>query len=115
MRVGIDELRQMVAEAVRRALTEAKRKGRKPKDIPTMTPEAEAKERSLKTRGMPGYSHSPSNDYSEPLGPANLLKRQGASNMGNWTAEGILRRLREMQLRRLIRATVAEEVRSRRA
>lgn len=120
MKVGMRELRGMVAEAVRRSLVEAKRKGRAPKEVPHQTEEAAEAAAERKVRGT-GYSHSPANDYSEPLGDANLYKSQGAANFGNLTgvgptgpvtAEQVLRKMREGQLRRVIRAMVSEALRS---
>jgi hypothetical protein len=112
MKVSITELRDMVAEAVRRSLSEAPKKGSKraPKDIPMRSEEAELEQRDRAVRGMPGYSHSNVNDFSQPLGPLNLAKRQGASGMGGWTSEAITRRIKEMQIRKLVRMIVGEEV-----
>jgi hypothetical protein len=122
MKLRMTELREMVREALRRSLTEAKRK---PKDVPAQSKEAVLAANDRKVRAT-GYSHSPVNDFSEPLGDANLYKSQGASNIGGFTgvgpnggtgpvtAEQILRRLREMQLRRIIRGIVGEEVKARR-
>lgn len=114
----------MVREAVTRTLDEAKkRKPRAPKEVPAKTDDAIESQRERKVKGSPGYTLSPQNDYSEPLGDANRYKRQGAANFGNYTgvgpnrvltAEQVLRQMREMQLRRVIRAVVTEEVRSRR-
>lgn len=119
MKIKITELRDMVAEAVRRSLDEAPKKGSKraPKEVPPHTEESELERRDRQVRGMPGYSHSDANDFSKPLGPANLAKRQGASNMGGWTSESttlgdIRKRIGEMQIRRLVRMIVREEVRS---
>lgn len=108
MKVTLLEMRNMVAVAVRQALSEAKRK---PKEIPAITPEAEAEQREKKIRAT-GYSFSNQNDYSKPLGKANRLKKQGAANFGNWTSESIVRKIREMQLRKLVRMIVQEEVRA---
>lgn len=116
------ELREMVRAAVGRTLDEAKKKGRTPKGIPTVSDEAVESQRERQVRGT-GYTHSPQNDFSQPLGDANHYKSQGAANFGNYTgvggspfltAEGVLRQMREMQLRRVIRAVVAEEVKARR-
>lgn len=105
----------MVTEALRRSLSEAKKKG-KSKGIPAQTEDAVLAQRDRHVRGT-GYSHSPQNDYSEPLGDKNLYKSQGAANFGPWTgvgpqgpvtAEQVLRKMREMQLRRVIRSMVSE-------
>lgn len=110
----------MVVEAVRRSLNEAKK--RAPKEIPPQTEDAVLAQRDRHVRAT-GYSHSTSGDFSQPLGDANLYKRQGASNMGNWTgvgpqgsekpvtAEQVLRKMRETQLRRVIRTMVSEALR----
>jgi hypothetical protein len=121
MKVGMSELREMVREALRRTLfTEAKRK---PKEIPAQSEDAIESRKERQVKGT-GYSHSPQNDFSEPLGDANLYKSQGASNIGGFTgvgpqgpfvtAEMYLKKIREMQLRKVIRAIVSEEVKARR-
>lgn len=120
MKISITELRDMVAEAVRRTLAEAPKKGSKraPKDVPPRSEESEVEARDRHVRGMPGYMHSDVNDYSKPLGPANRAKKQGASNIGGWTSEStigdIRKRIGEMQIRRLLKMIVSEEVRARR-
>lgn len=123
MKVGMSELREMVREALRRSLfTEAR--GKKPKEVPAQSEESLAAQRDRRVKGT-GYTVSPQNDYSQPLGDANLYKSQGASNIGGFTgvgpqggtpvtAEQFLRKIREMQLRRVVRSIVAEEVRARR-
>ncbi len=120
MKISITELRDMVAEAVRRTIAEAPKKGSKraPKDVPARSEESELQQRDRHVRGLKGYSHSDVNDFSKPLGPASLPKRQGASGMGGWTSESttvgeIRRKIAEMQIRRLVRMIVGEEVRSR--
>lgn len=120
MKISITELRDMVAEAVRRTVNEAPKKGSKraPKDVPSQTEETEVEVRDRQVRGMPGYYHSEVNDFSKPLGVKSLPKRQGASNIGGWTSESttvgaIRRRIGEMQIRRLIKMIVREEVRAR--
>lgn len=116
MKVSVSELRDMVAEAVRRTLEEAPKKGSKraPKEIPPQSEETELETRDRAVRGT-GYSHSDPMDFSKPLGPLNTYKRQGASNMGGWTAEAIVRRkIKEMQIRKLVRMIVGEEVQARR-
>lgn len=115
MKIRITELRDMVAEAVRRTLDEAPKKGSKrpPKDIPSRTEDAELEQRERQVRGIPGYAHSNENDFSTPLGSHNIVKKQGASGMGGWTAESIVRKkIKEMQLRKLIRLIVGEEVKA---
>ena len=116
MKVSITELRDMVAEAVRRTLAEAPKKGSKrpPKDIPMVSDETELERRDRHVRGT-GYSHANVLDFSKPLGPNNIVKRQGASGIGGWTAESIVRKkIKEMQVRKLIRMIVGEEVKARR-
>lgn len=116
MKVSITELRDMVAEAVRRTLDEAPAKGSKraPKDIPMVSDETDLEQRDRHVRGT-GYSHSNVNDFSKPLGKDNLLKRQGAANMGGWTSEAKVRqKIKEMQIRKLVRMIVGEEVQARR-
>ena len=120
MKVTMKELREMVQEAICRLgpLTEAKRK---PKEVPSTTDKAKEAARERQVRAT-GYKHSDANDFSEPLGDRNLYKRQGASNMGGWTgvgpnsagitAEAYLRKIREMQLRKVIRMIVGEEVKA---
>lgn len=114
MKLSIVELRDMVADVVAEALTEAG--GKKIKEIPMHTPESDAAQRDRHVRGIPGYAHSEANDFSRPLGPANLVKRQGQSGMGGWTSEGAKARLQnkihELQIRRLVRTIVAEEIRA---
>lgn len=119
MKMKITELRDIVAEAVRRSLAEAPKKGSKraPKVVPPSSEEAEDVRRQNATRGLPGYGQSDVNDFSKPLGDMNIVKRQGASNMGGWTSESttigdIRRRIGEMQIRRLVRMIVGEEVRA---
>lgn len=121
MKISITELRDMVAETVGRVLAEAPRKGSKrpPKDIPQQTDEAQEQKMDRQVKSLPGYIHSEVNDFSRPLGAASLPKRQGASGMGNWTSESttvgdIRRRIKEMQVRKIVRMVVGEEVRARR-
>lgn len=117
MKIRITELRDMVAEAVRRTLSEAPKKGSKraPKDIPMHSEESEIEQRDRHVRGLQGYAHSDVNDFSAPLGPLNRYKKQGASNMGGWTSEAIVRqKIKEMQIRKLVRMIVGEEVQARR-
>ncbi len=115
MKISISELREIVAETVSRVLSEAPKKGSKrpPKEIPPQTEDAELEQRDRHVRGLKGYAHSDVNDYSKPLGPLNVTKRQGASGMGGWTAEAIVRRkIKEMQIRKLVRMIVGEEVKA---
>lgn len=109
MKISIEELRDMIAAAVGRTLTEAK-KGAKIKEIPEKSEESILQQKDRHIRGLKGYSHSKQNDFSEPLGDENIVKRQGRSNMGNWTGESVARKIKEMQLRKFIRIIVNEEV-----
>lgn len=110
MKITVEELREMVCEAIGRTLNEAKKAGRKPKDIPERTVDSVLAQRDRHVRGMKGYAHSPQNDFSEPLGDANIVKRQGATGMGGWTAESVTKKIREMQLRKFLRIIVGEEI-----
>jgi len=85
MKFTITEFRDMVAEAVRRTVREAK----KAKDIPPRSEESVEAQRERQVRSLPGYTHGQSLDMSKPLGKKNLAKRQGAANMGNWTSESV--------------------------
>lgn len=118
MKISITELRDMVAEAVKRTLEEAPKKGKKLKEIPPVSDESEIEQRDRHVRGLKGYMHSDVNDFSKPLGAASVTKRQGASGMGGWTSESttvgqIRRKIAEMQIRRLVKMIVGEEVRLR--
>lgn len=112
MKITLSEFRDMVAEAVRRTISEAKKK---PKEIPQQSDEAILAQRARQVRGLPGHSANPPGyvhggdqlDMSKPLGNKNLLKRQGASGMGGWTSED--RRIEAVQ--RLVRMIVDEEIR----
>lgn len=84
MKVSITEFRDMVAEAVRRTLREAKKK---PKDVPPHSEESVAAKREKMVRALPGYAHGQVLDMSKPLGKRNVVKRQGQANMGSWTSE----------------------------
>lgn len=84
MKVSITELRDMIAETVRKTVSEA----RKPKEIPQRSEESTLAQRDRHVRSLPGYAHGEVLDMSKPLGRKNLAKRQGAANMGNWTSEG---------------------------
>jgi len=84
MKLSIVELRDMVAEAVRRTVREAKKA---PKLPAAQSEESVVAQRDRQVRGLPGYAHSTPLDMSKPLGPRNLVRRQGASNIGNWTSE----------------------------
>lgn len=103
MKLRITELRDLVADAVRRTVSEARAKSRG-KGIPSRTDESELARRSKATKGT-GYSHADKSNFSRPLGHKNLYRRQGASNLGNYTAESRLRAMVDM--------IVAEEVRVR--
>lgn len=87
MKINISELRDMVAEAVRRTVAEAKKK---PKELPQRSEESIAAERERQLKALPGYAHGNVLDMSKPLGKKNRYKAQGASNMGNWTSESRL-------------------------
>lgn len=88
MKISMTEFRDMVAEAIRRTVTEAKRK---PKEIAPRSEESILAQRDAMVRGLPGYAHGNVLDMSTPLGKRNKVKKQGAANMGNWTSEGRLR------------------------
>jgi len=90
MKISITEFRDMVAEAVRRTVREAKRK---PKEIAPRSEESILAQRDAMVRGLPGYAHGNVLDMAKPLGKRNKVKKQGASGMGNWTSEG--RRMHE--------------------
>lgn len=116
MKISVTELRDMVAEAVRRTLKEAPKKGSKraPKEIRHRSVESEVEQRDRNVRAT-GYSHADAFDFSKPLGDKNLAKRQGASGMGGWTSEAVVRqKIKEMQIRKLVRMIVGEEVQARR-
>lgn len=87
MKITITEFRDMVAAAVRRTVAEA----RKPKEIASRSEESIQAQRDAQLRGLPGYAHGEVLDMSKPLGKRNRTKKQGASNMGNWTSESRLR------------------------
>lgn len=86
MKIRLEEIRQMVKDAV----TEAKSKKDK-----TKLPSAERSKGAL-----PGFQHASVLDFSDPLDDENRLKRQGRSNMGPYTSEAALRTL--------VRSAVAE-------
>lgn len=109
--MNISELRDFIAEAVSRTISEAKKSGKKPKETPAVSDEAREEQQARYTKGLPGYNISKQNDFSPPLGDKNLSKRQGASGMGNWTSETINRKIKEMQVRKLVAIIVNEEVR----
>ncbi len=111
MKVSILELREMVAQAIRLTLTEAKSK--KKKVVPPLPPMRSKssidsqKERQI--RALPGRTHGGVLDMSQPLGKKSLTKRQGASGIGGWTTES---RDHAMEsIRALVRLIVAEEIR----
>lgn len=83
MKITMTEFRDMVAEAVRRTVQEA----RKPKEVPPRSEESIAAQRDRQVRGLPGYAHGEVLDMSKPLGKRSRTKRQGAANMGGWTSE----------------------------
>ena len=83
MKLNIVELREMVAQAVRRTMREAK-KAKLPAE---RSEESVAAQRDRHVRALPGYAHSKPLDMSKPLGKRSKVKRQGASNIGGWTSE----------------------------
>jgi hypothetical protein len=83
MKLNIIELRDMVARAVRQTLREAK-KAKLPAE---RSEESIASQRDRQVRALPGYAHSTPLDMSKPLGKRSRTRRQGASNIGNWTSE----------------------------
>jgi hypothetical protein len=86
MKVTITEFRSLLAEAVRQVVAEAKRK---PKLHAPRSEESIADERDRQLRGLPGFHHSEPNSFAKPLGKRNIVKRQGAAGMGNWTSEAL--------------------------
>jgi len=115
MKVSITELRSMIVEAVRRTVSEAKKK---PKLAAPQSEESINAARARQLQGLPGYQHGEVLDMSKPLGKANLLKRQGATGIGNWTSESLSpdspRDVKFEAIRALVRMIVAEEIRLRR-
>ncbi|HEU5118679.1 MAG TPA: hypothetical protein VFT74_18945 [Isosphaeraceae bacterium] len=105
MKISISEFRDMIAEAVRRTVSEAKKK---PKLTAPQSEESILAQRDRQVRGLPGYAHGEVLDMSKPLGKRNRAKKQGAANMGNWTSES---RMSEDAVRALVRMIVAEEIR----
>jgi len=83
MKLSIVELRDMVAQAVRQTVREAK-KARLPAE---RSEESVVAQRDRQVRALPGYAHSKPLDMSKPLGRRNRVKRQGAANFGAWTSE----------------------------
>lgn len=83
MKITITEFRDMVAEAVRRTVQEA----RKPKEVPPRSEESVLSQRDRQVRGLPGYAHGNVLDMARPLGKRSRTKKQGAANMGGWTSE----------------------------
>lgn len=118
MKINIVELREMVARAVRLSLSEA----RKAKLPAARSEESVEAERGRHVRGLPGYAHSEPLDMSRPLGRRSRTRRQGASNIGNWTSESRSRpaiaRVRgpavtaETAIRKLVAMVVDEELRA---
>lgn len=114
MKVGIVQLREMVATAVRAAVNEVKRRGPvRKKDIPPRTPEAEKARRERFVRALgpgggnnAGYLHSDANNFAEPLGDDSIYRRQGASGMGGWTGES------RKHLQKMVEMVVREEIRA---
>ena len=83
MKLNIIELRDMVARAVRQTVREAK-KAKLPAE---RSEESVIAQRDRQVRALPGYAHSVPLDMSKPLGKRSRTRRQGASNIGNWTSE----------------------------
>jgi len=113
MKISIMEFRDMIAEAVKRTVSEAKKK---PKMAASRSEESINAERDRHVRGLPGYQHGGHNDVldlSEPLGPNSCTKKQGASNMGGWTSEQteLAGDQRVEAIRALVRMIVREEIR----
>lgn len=86
MKLNIIELRDMVADAVRQVVREAKKD---PKLPAPRSEESIAAERKRRLTGLPGYANCDVLDMSKPLGKRNLAKRQGQANTGNWTSEAV--------------------------
>jgi hypothetical protein len=91
MKISITELRDMVAQAVRRTVAEARKKTR---EVAPRSEESIQAQRDAQIRGLPGYAHGNVLDMSKPLGKRSRTKKQGAAGMGGWTSEG-RRRMRE--------------------
>lgn len=83
MRITMTEFRDMIANAVRRTVREA----RKPKEVPPRSEDSVLAQRDRQVRSLPGYAHGDVLDMARPLGRRNRVKRQGAANMGGWTSE----------------------------
>jgi hypothetical protein len=83
MKITITEFRDMVAQAVRRTVREA----RKPKEVAPRSEESVLAQRDRQVRALPGYTHADVLDMSKPLGKRSRTKKQGAANMGGWTSE----------------------------
>lgn len=116
MKLTITEVRNLVAEVVRETVSEAKKK----KELAPRSEESVRAQRERQTRAT-GYSHEDAWDFSQPMGDANVVKKQGASGMGNWTKGADPRPpaygktgpkvgVAEQQLRHLIRMIVSEEL-----
>ena len=81
MKLSLQELRSIVEQGVSDALTEAKKK-KKSADDPHPTATIAA---------LSGSVIDPVLDFAEPQGLQNRLRKQGASGMGPWTSEQLLR------------------------
>lgn len=92
-KVDVEALRRIVAEGVRIALAEARKKKAK-----------KAKKEDPKEVRPKEYQDGGALQMHEPMGDRNLYRRQGVSNMGPYTSEG---------LKRLIAKTIAEQLRPR--
>lgn len=90
MKISLSELKRVVAEVV----AEASGK-KKPKGGDSKPPEAQA---SMKA--------DEKLDFSKPQGEDNLYRKQGAANMGPYTAESALRHV----VREAIREAIAEDL-----
>lgn len=103
MKLSILEIRDIVAETVRKTIIEAKKKGQK---VTAPQSEESVEARYGKHVRATGYMHG--DDFSEPLGDASVPRKQGASGIGNWTNGP--RVTPEQKMRHLIRMIVREEI-----
>lgn len=105
MKISISEVRDIVAETVRRTVLEAKKKGQKV--TPPRSEEDIEAQLERQTRAT-GYMRG--DDFSQPLGDASVPKKQGASGIGNWTNGP--KPTQEQMVRHIIRMIVREEIRA---